>query len=198
MLSVSRILLMFATSFATARTLPNGSNHLILLNSPSNISFPAPILNFPVSAFPSSLTLFVASHGAATKLVPRFNDTVYDAKPRTTAQYPRAVLIEAGTTSVVGPTINPDDYTDVRPAFSYRVGPYRRVLVTMEAWGQVVPKPHQFCVTHGVYTQVYETTIEIVAVAPPTRKLLNGPILCDRSNKSLLKPVVIFIKHFLP
>lgn len=40
MLSVNRILLLFATSFATARTLSSCSNHLILLNSPSNISFP--------------------------------------------------------------------------------------------------------------------------------------------------------------
>lgn len=136
--SVNHLLLFFlTTSFARADTLPEASTNLVLLSPPTNVTFQAPLLNLSSSTFPSNLTSSAASSDAATNLVPRFNETVHDAVLSTTARYWRAVIVEICANSAVGPTTNPDTLTDVQLIFSYHVGPYRSISVTMGAWGQV-------------------------------------------------------------
>lgn len=127
-------LFLLATTSTTASSPSAPSDSLILLNPSINTTSSPPILNTSAATFPKNDT---SSALSVTNRIPRFMDTVFVAVLRTTARYPGAIFVAADLTSTTGPTTDAELLTDVRLTFSYRVGQYQSILVTMKSWGKV-------------------------------------------------------------
>lgn len=132
--NLSLYLLLLTTASTTASSPSTPSDNLILLSPPINTTSSPPLLNFSAATFPENNT---SSALSVPNRIPRFIDAVYEAVLRITARYPRAIFIAADLTSTTGPTTDADELTDVRLTFSYRVGRYQSIFVTMKAWGEV-------------------------------------------------------------